>query len=143
MIGRLAAALAMVALAASGTQAQVTVGVEATRERAGYRFDAPSNFDTDFLVPHYFEQTYVLDNLWLHGSAHYRAGVDWKTTAGVTADVRRRATDYDTFFNPGGVTWVAGTSGDARVRSWRVGQEVELGRVRALALAGGTARASA
>lgn len=136
-MGPLVGAL-LVLLAAAGTaDAQITAGLEATRERARYRFENPSNFDTDFLVPHFFEQTYVLDNVWLTGTARYRAGVDWETTGGITTTSQARATDYDTFFNPGGVTWVAGTTGDARIRSWRIGQQVEIGRIGDVTFTGG------
>ena len=47
------------------------------------------------------------------------------------------ATDFDTFYNPGGIVWIAGTTGDARVHSLRVEQEVELGRTRGFRLSAG------
>lgn len=130
-------ALALLVWAQATASAQVRVGTEVTRERATYHFDNPSNFDTDFLVPHYFEQTYVLDNLWVAADASYRAGVDMETSFGVTTERQARATDYDTFFNPGNVVWVAGTTGDAKIRSWRFGQQVRLGRLKVVTVVGG------
>jgi hypothetical protein len=134
---RAAAAAAFLILTALPVRAQVQVGTEFARERATYHFDVPSSFDTAFLVPHFFEQYYVLDNLWVNAAAGYRAGIDWTTSAGVTTERQSLATDYDTFFNPGGVTWVAGTTGDARIRSWRLEQQVRVGRAGPLTFTGG------
>ena len=130
-------AVLIIALAATTTLAQVKVGTELTRERTTYHFDAPSSYDTSELVPHFFEQRYVLDNVWLELTATYRAGADWKTSVGLTPVRQALATDFDTFYNPGGIVWVAGTTGDARVHSLRVEQEVELGRARGLRLSAG------
>ena len=71
-------------LCAAPVKAQVLVGVEARRDRFTYHFDNPSSIDSPFLVPHFFEQRYVADNLWLVGSASYVAGIRWETTAGIT-----------------------------------------------------------
>ncbi|MBS1818477.1 MAG: hypothetical protein JSU08_11140 [Acidobacteria bacterium] len=117
--------------------AQAWVGVEATHDRAVWHFDNASAFDTADLVPHFFEQDHTLDNVWLTGGVSYRAGADWQTTLGITPTRQARATDYDTFFNPGGITWVAGTAGDARVGSLRFSQSVELGRTRTVRWHGG------
>ncbi|MGE3957625.1 MAG: hypothetical protein AB7H96_12970 [Vicinamibacterales bacterium] len=131
----------LVALAAIGLQraaaAQVEVGAEVTRDRAVWHFDAPSSYDTAALVPHFFEQEYTLDNVWVRGAARYRAGVDWHTEAAVTPVREARATDYDTFFNPGGVVWVAGTTGNANLHSVRLSQAMELGAWHGLAFEGG------
>ena len=81
--------------------AQAWVGVEATHDRAVWHFDNASAFDTADLVPHFFEQDHTLDNVWLTGGVSYRAGADWQTTLGITPTRQARATDYDTFFNPG------------------------------------------
>lgn len=121
-------ALIAVVLLTSPAAAQVRGGVEAVRERVTHHFDHPSSIDTVELVPHYFEQHYVLDNVWLTGTVSYTAGLDWETSAGVTPTQTALATDYDWFYNPGGVVWVAGTTGDARVRSWRFGQQARIGR---------------
>jgi hypothetical protein len=117
--------------------AQVQVGVEVLRDRVTYRFENPSSFDTPDLVPHFFEQHYVRDNAWVTGALAYRAGVDWQTDAGLTVVRRGTATDYDTFFDPGGVTWVSGTSGDARMHAFRVSQRLRLGRAGAVQWWGG------
>ena len=127
----------VIALAATTTYAQVTVGTELTRERTTYHFDAPSSYDTSELVPHFFEQHYVLDNVWVELTAAYRAGADWKTSVGATPVRQAPATDFDTFYNPGGIVWVAGTTGDARVHSLRLEQEIELGRARGWRLSAG------
>jgi hypothetical protein len=130
----LTAALCLIAPCAS---AQVQAGVELARDRSAWHFDNPSTYDTAELVPHYFEQRYTLDNLWLVASAAYRAGIDWRTSAGVTPVRELSATDYDTFFDPGGITWVAGTSGNARTHSFRISQAVEIGRRGAVSFTGG------
>ena len=106
----------------------VSVGLEAARDRFTYHFENPSSFDTPQLVPHFFEQTYVADNLWLVASLRYTAGIPWETSGGVTLRRALPATDYDTFFDPDGTVVLAGTSGDAEITSLRVGQRAELGR---------------
>ena len=134
---RALAAFLVVILVPAAAAAQVRGGVELVRERATYHFDHPSSIDTPDLVPHFFEQHYRLDNLWITGAAAYNAGLPWETSAGFTPTQTALATDYDTFFNPGGVVWVAGTTGDARLRSWRFGQEARLKRVGALSVSAG------
>jgi hypothetical protein len=79
-------------------------------------------------VPHSFEQTYVLNDLWLTVTGRYRAGVRWETIAGMTAEHQDRATDYDTFHDPSGTTWVTGTTGDARIRSYTFSQRADVAR---------------
>jgi hypothetical protein len=117
--------------------AQVAAGVGVARDRATWHFDNPSSIDTPELVPHFFEQYYVLDNVWFNASASYRAGADWHSFFAVTPVTQATATDYDTFFDPGDVTWVAGTAGDARMHSFRVAQEARLGRASAVQVTGG------
>ena len=121
----------------AAARAQVRVGVEQSRDHALWHFDNPSSYDTTGLVPHFFEQDYTLDNLWLTADASYRAGIDWHTSIGVTPVRRATATDYDTFFNPGGVVWVSGTTGLAKVHGFRLAQAVDLGRIGRLRLTGG------
>jgi len=106
----------------------VQVGVEMRRDRFSYHFDSPSTFDTSALVPHFFEQHYVADNLWIVAAAHYTAGVKWETTFGATPERTRTADDYDTFFQPDGSVIVSGTTGGASIRSLAVGQRAELAR---------------
>lgn len=101
-------------------------------DRLGYAFDTPSAIDTPFLVPHRYAQTYRLNNQWITTSARYRAAGSAMTTQfGVTPTTTARATDVDTFFNPGDDIVTSGTEGDAEVRSWRLAQwsEGELGGV--------------
>ncbi|MGC4081172.1 MAG: hypothetical protein QM736_03415 [Vicinamibacterales bacterium] len=117
--------------------AQVSVGAGIARERVLWHFDTPSSYDTVDLVPHFFEQDYVLDNVALTLAAQYRLGIDWHSVVELTPIRQARATDYDTFFDPGGITWVAGTSGDARVHGVRLSQAVELGRFGQTTIAGG------
>jgi hypothetical protein len=126
-----------VVLFASAAHAQVRVGVEFGHESSAWHFDAPSSYDTADLVPHFFEQHYTLDNMWLTLAAAYRAGIDWRTTLAGTPVRRGTATDYDTFFNPDGITWVSGTSGDARMHSLRFEQSLELGRAAGLEIVSG------
>jgi hypothetical protein len=121
----------------AAAQVDVEVGAEVARDRSNWHFDNPSTYDTAALVPHYFEQRYTFDNLWLTGSAGYRAGVDWRTTVGVTPVRTALATDYDTFFDPDGTVWTSGTTGDATMHAFRVSQELDLGRAGPLHLSGG------
>ncbi|HEV3139141.1 MAG TPA: hypothetical protein VGY57_01425 [Vicinamibacterales bacterium] len=116
------------ACAAPAAAQSFSVGIEAARDRFTYHFDNPSAFDTQQLVPHFFEQTYVADNLWLVASLRYTAGIPWETSGAVTLRRALPATDYDTFFDPDGTVIVAGTSGDAEIHSMRVSQRGELGR---------------
>jgi len=107
---------------------QLLFGIEPRRDRFSYHFTNPSSFDTPALVPHFFEQRYVADNLWADVTLRYLAGVRWKTVVGVTP--RRAATgdDYDTFFEPDGSVVVAGTTGGVSIRSFEVSQRAEVGR---------------
>ena len=135
---RAGGALLLALLGTTGAaQAQVRVGVEQTYDRSRWHFDSPSSYDTTVLVPHFFEQNYTLDNLWLTAEASYRAGVDWHTSIGATPVRRATATDYDTFFNPDDVVWVSGTTGQAKVHSVRLSQAVDLGRIGGIRLTGG------
>jgi len=118
--------LASVVLAPGRAEPQVTVGAGLAHDRATWHFDNPSNIDTPDLVPHFFEQQYTLDNVWFGVSAAYRARAEWRTSFAATPMTQATATDYDTFFDPGDVTWVSGTTGDARMHSLRIGQEVKL-----------------
>jgi hypothetical protein len=113
---------------ASGAPA-VLFGLEARRDRIRYHFDNPSSADTAFLVPHFFEQTYEADSLWLVTTARYDAGLRWETTAAITPERAGRADDYDTFIDPGDVLLVSGTTGDASMRSIRISQRADVGRL--------------
>ena len=109
--------------------AQVLIGVEAERDRFTYHFDNPSAFDTPQTVPHFFEQRYVADNIWLTGAVRYVAGVRWETSAGITPERTATGDDYDTFVDPDGTVIVAGTTGPIAIRSFRFSQRADLARL--------------
>jgi hypothetical protein len=115
--------------APSGDPVELQLGIEVRRDRIEYHFENPSSFDTSFLVPHFFEQRYVADNLWIAATARYTAGIRWETSAGVTPARDARGDDYDTFFDPGATVWVSGTTGGVSIRSFRVGERGEVARV--------------
>ena len=62
-----------------------------------------------------------------------------KTTAAITPERTESADDFDTFFNPDGTVWVAGTSGDASMRAVRVEQRAGLGTLGPVCLQAGYA----
>jgi hypothetical protein len=111
--------------------------MEVERDRFTYHFDNPSSFDTPSPVPHFFEQRYVADNVWLTGAARYVAGIRWETAAGVTPQRTSTGDDYDTFFNPDGTVIVSGTTGGISIRSFRFSQRAELARAGPVTLAAG------
>ena len=113
---------------------QLLVGIELRRDRFSYHFTNPSSLDTSALVPHFFEQRYVADNLWADVRLRYFAHVRWETFVGVTPGARRSADDYDTFFDPDGSVVVSGTTGGVLIRSFEVSQRAELGRAGPLRL---------
>lgn len=107
----------------------VAVIVEPRFETLRYRFDNRSSFDTVELVPHFFEQTYDTDNMWLGARARYGVWrLDAESSAAVTPSATRRADDFDTFFQPDGNVVVTGTTGNASLRGWDVQQRVVVGR---------------
>lgn len=109
--------------------AQALVGAEIQRDRFTWHFDNPSSADTPVPVPHFFEQTYDADNVWLVGRVRYPVGGHrWETSGGVTPGHDSTADDYDTFFNPDGTTIVSGTTGGISIRSWRIGQRAGIAR---------------
>jgi len=117
----------------SGAQAddagpRLLFGIEPRRDRFSYHFTNPSSFDTPALVPHFFEQRYVADNLWADVTLRYLAGVRWKTVVGVTPRRASTGDDYDTFFEPDGSVVVAGTTGGVSIRSFEASQHAEVGR---------------
>ena len=122
---------------AAAEPAAVLIGVEARRDRVHYHFDNPSSADTPFLVPHFFEQDYAADNVWLVATARYTAGVRWETSAGAAPQRTVRADDYDTFFDPGGVVLVSGTTGGASMQSFLFSQRADVGRAGPLQLSVG------
>ena len=117
-----------VACDAAAQDAVFTIGAGVERDRFTWHFTNPSSFDTTALVPHFFEQRYTVDNLWVDAEARYRAGVRWITSVGATPERDANADDYDTFFDPDGTVIVSGTTGPARIRSFRLSQRAEIAR---------------
>ena len=127
-----AIALAAIAAAVSPAGAQsLQLSYEHEIGAYRYRFENPSTFDTAQLVPHFFEQKYDTSNDWLVGRVAYGRTLRATTEGAIARDATRSATDFDTFFDPSGDVITSGTSGDARLRSWRVRQTIGAGRVHA------------
>jgi hypothetical protein len=127
------AAVLIVLLAQAPSPWSVSVSTEARVESLKYHFDNPSSFDTSELVPHFFEQTYDTDHVWMiaridHPLGRFRGSLD----GGVTPAATRRADDFDTFFQPDGNVIVYGTTGNASSQSWRLSERIEMGRGRFL-----------
>jgi len=107
------------------------VTVERSRESLRYRFDTPSSFNTDFLVPHFFEQRYDTSNTWIGlRVGHLLLGKRAESRVSTTPSATRRADDFDTFNQPDGNVIVSGTTGTASLRSWKVDERVALARIR-------------
>lgn len=51
------------------SDASVSVGYDVHRDHVRYEFENPSSFDTPFLVPHKFVQTYIANNQWVVATA--------------------------------------------------------------------------
>ncbi len=107
--------------------AVVSLGLGVSGDRMTYHFTNPSSWDTPFLVPHFFEQSYRSTAPML--TARIRAQ-RWELEAGVTAVRNARGSDYDTFFQPSGDVVVHGTTTDVAIRSWRVADFVRSGNWR-------------
>ena len=109
------------------------VTIEPRVESLRYRFENPSAFDTPELVPHFFEQTYDTDHVWLGARIRFRvAGVRAETAAAFTPTNTRRADDLDTFFQPDGNVILSGTVGNASLQAWEIGQRVVIGEAGSL-----------
>lgn len=107
--------------------------IELARESLRYRFDNPSSFNTAELVPHSFEQTYDTRNVWVGGRLTYPLfGRAAETRVAVTPQATRHADDFDTFFQPDGNVIVAGTTGNASIRSWQIAERIAADRLRGL-----------
>ena len=126
--GRSAAEPAAVAAPSASDGPQFLISIEARRDRFRYHFDNPSSVDTPFFVPHFFEQKYVADNVWLVATGRYTAGVRWETSVGTAPQRTVRADDFDTFFDPGDVVIASGTTGGASIRSFLISQRADVGR---------------
>ena len=109
---------------------QLLVGVEVRRDRFRYHFDQPSAADTPFLVPHFFEQKYDADNVWMRGhrGALQPLACGWETSVGATPQRDGRADDFDTFFDPGNCRYRVGHDRRRRVAFVLVSQRAEVGR---------------
>ena len=128
-VGLLGSSLELgLATASAQERPDLQVGVQARRDRFSYHFDNPSSFDTAALVPHFFDQRYVADNVWLAGWARFTAGLRWELSAGATPVRQGTGDDYDTFFNPDGTVWVSGTTGDISIHSWQMALLGEVAR---------------
>ncbi|HEY3384662.1 MAG TPA: hypothetical protein VGK32_23115 [Vicinamibacterales bacterium] len=110
--------------------AGISAGYEVRVDRFDYRFENPSNFDTSYLVPHFFEQTYRADHQWLVVRARYRvANRMWVTEVGFAPEQEGHGSDADTFSNPDGNVIVDATETPVALLSWRVRHRVALARV--------------
>jgi len=136
-----AAALLLIAAPAAAQPSeppQVGIAVAAEHADLTYHFTNPSSFDAGPLVPHFFEQRYTLDNLWLAIDARYSAaGVRWSTTGGIALPRNLPADDFDTFFNSDGSVVVSGTTGCARIASLRVSHTGDVARAGRVSIAAG------
>lgn len=115
----------------------ILASIAPSRDRVDYRFDNFSSFDTAETVPHFFEQHYDADNVWIAVTARYPANARWETSAGLTPTRATTADDYDTFFNPDGTVWVSGTTGPATLQSFQFEQRLRLRTAGGLGLSGG------
>lgn len=107
----------------------VAVASALTRESWQFHFENPSSYDTVELVPHFFEQTYDLANVWLGAKiTHPSWGSSGELTLAMTPQRTRRADDFDTFFQLDGNIVVTGTTGGASVRSWLIADRFSFAR---------------
>jgi len=141
MRGRVVAAWLLIAAPAAAQPSEPPhVGIAVAAEHADltYHFTNPSSFNGGPLVPHFFEQRYTLDHLWLAIDARYRAaGIRWTTAGGTALPRDLPAEDFDTFFNSDGSVVVSGTTGDARIASLRVSQTGDVACVGRVSIAAG------
>lgn len=106
------------------------VFTDASRESLKFRFENPSTYNTPELVPHFFEQTYDPANVWLGAVAgHPLAAHRAEFRFAITSQRTRRADDFDTFFQPDGNIVTTGTTGNASLRSWRLSERIDTGRL--------------
>lgn len=120
-------AVVLAPAAASAQSPALIVAYERRHDPFRYRFENASRFDTEALVPHFFEQRYRADTDWLRATARYRAGaVALDTLLAVSAPTVGYGDDVDTFFQPTGDVVTSGTIGDVTLSSWRLRQRVFL-----------------
>ena len=103
----------------------IDVGVESVHDRIDYHFNNASRWDTPFLVPHFFEQTYSAAKRLLIIRIR---GDFWTFEGGVTGVQSGKGSDYDTFFQPGGDVVVHGHMTDVNLRSWRAAETLKISK---------------
>ncbi len=91
-------------------------------DRLRYTFENPSNFNTKFLVPHSFTQSYDASGSWVTARISYPIRGDRFITEFSLAPTRQASgSDFDTFHNPDGDVIVYGTDGDVKRHAFRLG----------------------
>ena len=121
------AASVLVAALLAQAPASFTVGISERAEQVVYRVVNDSNFDTAFLVPHFFEQRYTSRSTWITFSGRYalRRGRA-TTTFSLAPRVRTAGSDIDTFFQPNGDIVTAGTDGSVWLQSFAIRQDLQV-----------------
>ena len=105
----------------------IAIRLERRNERFDYRVDNPSNFEPGPLVPHFFEQRYEADNLWILAKARYRlAGSRSSTEVGFAPAVTTAGSDVDTFLQPSGEVITSGTRGQVKLQRFSIQQWFEM-----------------
>jgi hypothetical protein len=113
------------------SRASIDGGVTIERLVSEYRFDSPSSFSGDGLVPHFFVQHYEATVPWVVARARYPVGQrSGETTIGYAPGHRASGSDFDTFFQPDGDVVVSGTAGDVRLRGFSIDQRLALAGTR-------------
>jgi hypothetical protein len=113
----------------------ISAAVAPRLEQFRYRFDNPSSFNTEELVPHFFEQRYDVIPVWFAADARYRIG---RTAAATSVRLslrgRTHGSDIDTFRQPSGDIATSGTDGEVMLRSWEVSQRLAIADARGWSL---------
>ena len=115
---------------APAEEASFEAGVTIERLVSEYRFENPSSFNTETLVPHFFVQHYESTQPWLVARVRYPLGRGLgETTAAYAPERTAFGSDVDTFFQPDGDVVTSGTSGDVRLRSFSIDQRLPVARL--------------
>lgn len=105
----------------------VSAGIAPRAEQFSYRFDNPSTFDSNSVVPHFFEQKYTTIPIWFSGDVRYHVDdISARTTAGLSLRGTTPGSDIDTFMLQSGDIATSGTNGRVRLRSWELGQRLAI-----------------
>jgi hypothetical protein len=117
----------LVAIALLAQSISVTAGATAAHERTRFRFETPSRFDTDALVPHVMEHKYEVPRAGIFVEAAYGPALRRSSTR-VSFIPRRdtRGSDIDTFFQPSGDIATSGTDGPISYGGFAIDQRVPL-----------------